>query len=141
MPRDTKHTTSQGQDSKKKQTKSTRKQDEVVWGGFINIRLTDENKADFERWFIAEQIRIWQYVEDALAQNLKISFSWDSENECYISSFIGAGVDGSNERYCLPARSNRLDESIALLVYKHVVICDCDWGGYMPRTGTVNNWG
>lgn len=141
MPRDTKHISTQGTDNKKKQTKSDAKPPEVVWGGFINIKVDDHTKLVFEEWYEHERQRIWEFVQDALADDLKFSVSWDRENQCYLSNLIGAGVVGSNERYCLPARAGRLDESFALLLFKHVVMCEKDWGQYRPATQTVNNWG
>lgn len=140
MPRNPKRD-SESTNQKQTNKKPNSKPDEVVWGGFINIKIDDETKGVFERFSTDPEVNIWRSVEDALATALKLGISWDSENQCFIATYVGAGVVGSNERYCLTARAGSMAEAVALLVFKDVIMCEQDWGRFKPRTGEVNNWG
>jgi hypothetical protein len=108
--------------------------DEVPWGGFIDIRLTEEMKQEFARWLNAEPSAVWEEFVETLGQGLKFSLSWDKENECFVASFVGSSGSLSGWRYALTARSDIWEKAIHLLVFKHVVLLEKDWGRFKPRT-------
>lgn len=114
---------------------------QVEWGGFINIRISDETKAIYAAWLGGDGTSFWSMLEDAMAEGLKYTVVWDVENDCYISSLTGNGCLGFNLRFSLSARSDRFEDATALLIFKHAVMCEGNWGNFRPHTGTVNNWG
>jgi|SRR5215211_2245040 len=140
MPRSTK---TDGQDSPKQKAarKTVAGTSEVVWGGFINIRMDDHSKLMFEEWAESNLSEIPRFLEDAMVNGLKYGISWDKTNQCFIASLTGAGVANDPSRYCLTARAGSVAEATALLVFKDVVICQSDWGNYRPRDSSVLNWG
>ena len=114
---------------------------DAKWGGYIDLRLGDDQKAVFQDWFLAPNCNWWDLLCDALAKGLALSLKWDSENDCYTASLTGAGISNSNERYALTSRSSQANEALALCVYKHDVLMGGTWDSYLPRSGKLRSWG
>lgn len=111
------------------------------WGGFLNLRISEEEKTAFERWFAGDGCPMWEMYEQAMIDGLKFSHAWDEDNQCYIASFTGTLIPGQQTRYATSARAGTYVESIALLCYKHFVLADGDWSNYLPKTGKFMSWG
>lgn len=111
------------------------------WGGFINIKVEDSQKNDFDNWWSTNRTYCWSALDDLMGEGMKVSLAYDQENECYICSFTGKGWDTSYSRWCMSTRAGTLDESIALAVWKHFVLADCEWGDFLPKTGKKKMWG
>lgn len=114
---------------------------DAAWGGFINIRLDEEQKSSFFAWFADAGVTVHQLLDDALSEGMKVAFAYDRENQCYIVTFTGALVSNSNERYCATSRAGTLIECLGLSVWKHYYLADGDYGNFKPKTGQMNNWG
>lgn len=114
---------------------------DAAWGGYINLKLDDEQKNSFFTWFEDAGKATQQLLEDLLAEDAKVTFSYDRENQCHIISITGALVGNSNERYVVTSRAGTLDECLGLAVYKHFYLCDGDYADFRPSTGKMNNWG
>lgn len=114
---------------------------DAAWGGFINIRLDDEQKQTFFTWFADAGTAIHTLLDDVLIEGMKVAFAYDRENQCYIVTFTGALVGNSNERYCATSRAGTLTECLGLAVWKHFYLADGDYGNFKPKTGQLNNWG
>lgn len=115
------------------QTNTSRKQGEDDWGGFIAVSLSDEDKAAFAVWAEAERDAIWTMFDDLLGSGFKWGVSFDAENDCYIASLTGCGVVGTPLRWCLTARGGAWDAAVQLVLFKHYVLAQGDWGNYRPR--------
>jgi len=114
---------------------------EVEWGGFINCNLSPDQKTDFGEWVVSEDVGVWSLLEDAVTQGLKYGLTWDEQNQCYIATLTGNGCLTINKRFCLTSRAGTYGEATALLMFKHVVLAQGDWGTYRPRTRGFDNWG
>lgn len=114
---------------------------DAPWGGFINLRVTDEQKDHFAIWFDANRSLIDSSLEDTLSEGMRFGLAYDAENECFIATFTGKGVASIGQRYCLTSRAGTIPESIALLLWKHWILCDGDWGDFNVRTGRMMSWG
>lgn len=114
---------------------------DAEWGGFINIRLEDEDKAKFDLWWSEHRTDAWSAFDDMLGEGMKVSLAYDAENECYICSLTGNGWKDSVKRWCMTTRAGTMDEVIALAMWKHYVLSDGDWGDYAPKTGRKKSWG
>jgi len=113
---------------------------EAVWGGFINIRLDDEQKAEFYTWLEGNSQFVSGFIEDLLGEEAKITLVYDREHECFIVTVAGTLVGGSTERYVTTSRAGTLPEALALTVWKHFVLADGDYGNYRTN-GTMMSWG
>src|SRR4051812_22794488 len=58
---------------------------DLDWGGWIDIRMTDELKDAFTKWFEASGNLFWALLEEILADGLKASCSWDATNNCFVA--------------------------------------------------------
>ena len=114
---------------------------EAPWGGFINIRLDDEQKSTFTAWFEDNRQAVSQLLEDALFEGIKHGMAYDRKNSCFIVTFTGALVFGSTERYVATSRAGTMLEALGLATWKHFVLCDGDYGNYKPGNGSFLNWG
>lgn len=111
------------------------------WGGFINIRLTDDQKLEFSTWYEENVNQGGFILDDLLGQGMKVGFSYDDENQCYICTFTGALVRDSAERWCMTTRASTFAEVIALSCWKHVHLAHGEYGGFAPKRGNFPNWG
>lgn len=119
----------------------TERQIDPLWGGFLNLRLSEQEIAMFRDWHATQGANLWVLFEDILSAGLKFSIAWDGENQCYISSFTGLLIPAMPSRFATSARALTWEESIALLLFKHDVLADRNWANFMPKTGTLNQFG
>lgn len=105
---------------------------------FVNIRLTEDQVEDFEKWAMANTSKIWQMLNDLAEAGYKHSTSPDLENACHISTITATQYATDNQKFCLSSRSDNLVEAVLLTCYKHFVISD---GGAWRGSQTRKNWG
>jgi hypothetical protein len=115
--------------------------DNAGWGGFINVRLSDDQKSDFRKWIEENPDLYAKLLDDVLGAGMKISASYDAANQCYISTFTGRLVAESDDRYCMTTRASTFWEVLALAVWKHYFVAREDYGRFRPRTGQFDNFG
>lgn len=114
---------------------------DAVWGGFINISISDSEKDEFHNWEVEHSHEVASYLEDLLAEGMKVGISYDRENECAIMTLTGSLISGSNHRWCMTTRAKDLGDVSALTVWKHYVLCGGNYDDLMPRTGRKQSWG
>jgi hypothetical protein len=111
------------------------------WGGYIDVRLTNEDKLQFEAWYEANQSEWFGFLIDTLADGLKLGMMWDGGNSCYVATLNGRGVKTINKRFTLTARAGKFYEALALLCFKHYVMLEMDWGNWKPANKRQQDWG
>lgn len=117
-------------------------ENDAAWGGFINIRLDDEQKSQFLAWYRDGSVNVEAALDEMLGLGLKVTFAYDGENECYICSATGALVGANRDhRYTSTSRASTYHEALGLTVWKHYVLCEGDYGNYSPRSQTFMKWG
>lgn len=100
---------------------------DAIWGGFINIRLSDEMRAHFHEWEAAYSAHISGYWEDHLGAGIKISFAYDETNSAFIVTYTGRLVGQVGSRYAVSSRAGTIQQALALAVYKHEVLAEGDY--------------
>ena len=116
-------------------------EEDAPWGGFINIKLDDDAHDAFDVWNAAHHNEIAQLFIDLMAEAIKVGFAYDSEHQCFITTFTGALVDGDKARYCMTTRAGTWDECLALSLWKHTVMAQGNYRDFLPRSGTFKSWG
>lgn len=111
----------------KKPTKQ--KPEDIAWGGFIDLKLSEEDKALFYKW--SEEFQ-WTFLEDVLADEMKVSFSYDENTDTYLCSLTSVKHAGSGMRCVLTARADDWQKAAALALFKHFVLLESDWGRFTP---------
>lgn len=112
--------------------KSKAEPQDISWGGFIDLKLDDDDKAGFAAWNSEFQ---WTYLDDLLADEMKVSFSYDDNTETYLCSLTSVKHAGNGMRCVLTARANSWELALALACYKHFVMLETDWGRFTPSNG------
>jgi hypothetical protein len=107
--------------------------DEIVWGGFIDVKLTAEQKAAFAEFEAEFQ---WTFMDDLLADEIKLSLSYDDNTETYLASMTSVKHAGNGLRCVLTARAGTWERAVMLACYKHFALLEGDWGRYKPGSGT-----
>lgn len=114
---------------------------DAPWGGFVNIRLSDEEKEVAQAWIRESEREAVQLLTDDLADGYKFSLSYDGDNQSFIATYTGAGWDGCNVRCAMSARAGTWFEALALLVWKHHIHAGRDWGQYYHNGSKVSPFG
>lgn len=117
-------------------------ENDAPWGGFINIRLDEAQKAEFFAWHEENKEHVSSYFEEMLGAGIKASFSYDASNECFILAVTGALMgEISHSRFCSTSRAGTMSQVIGLTVWKHVVLARGDYGNYRPSNGSFMSFG
>jgi len=115
---------------------------EAPWGGFINIRLDEEQTAQFFSWEEENREHVSGYFDEILGAGVKASFSYDATHECFILAITGALMGSTpGSRFCSTSRAASFFLVMALTVWKHVVLARGDYGNYRPRGGGFMSFG
>lgn len=115
---------------------------DAAWGGFINIRLDDNQKAEFLSWHEKNYEVINALFIDMLGSGLKATLSFDAEHDCFICAIQGALVaEAGSDRFVSTSRASTLIEVISLTVWKHTVLARGNYGLYRPKSGSFMTWG
>ncbi len=116
--------------------KAAAKSAEIQWGGFIDVKLDADDKAAF-RDFESSNFQ-WTYLEDVLADEIKLSLSYDGDNDTYLCSLTSIKHAGNNLRCVLTARADTWERAIMLAIFKHAALLEGDWGRFKPATGSYS---
>lgn len=108
------------------------------WGGYVNIRLSDDAVAEFELWSGAPECDWWGMYCELVAEGARVTCVSDPANDCYIMSATTCGWHGGTSRWTLQARAESVQRAAALLVYKHYIVAEGDWGKW--KTGGQGKW-
>lgn len=113
---------------------------DAPWGGFINVSINDNEKAEFHAWADENAQHVVTMLEDLLNEGMKYGAAYDRENQCYIVTLTGGLVLGSNLRCCVTTRAGTWSEANTLAVWKHYVFVQEDYGDLLT-TGRKRSWG
>jgi len=135
--------------SGKNGTSEPRKPDPVVkasdvpWGGYVDLRLDEDDKQQFAVWSEAEQQSFWLDFVELLGKGFKFGLSYDQSGDFYLTSFTAFGKEliGLQDRWCLTARAPDWETAVALLLFKHLVLAQENWGNFRPKTQRFDNFG
>lgn len=113
----------------KKQSKPA----DIQWGGFIDVKLDADDKAEFANF--ESSVWQWTYLEDVLADEIKLSLSYDVDTDTYLCSLTSVKHAGNNLRCVLTARANTWERAVMLAIFKHTALLEGDWGRFKPTNG------
>lgn len=115
--------------------------DDAKWGGFLNIRLTDDDVDDFHEWFQHAQAEVgWSLLHEALTAGLKLSVTFDVGNSTFIATLTG-DLLGWGDRRAVTSRAPLWAKAVLLAVWKHAVLSDGDYSKYVTEKPKWNVFG
>ena len=105
---------------------------------FVNVNLSDEQKA-FVKGNLPSVVEVLDKIEDLLADNYKLTVSFDDTTDCYAAYLIGKDNQVTNAGLMLSAYAPVLMGVFAMLLYKHYTVLQEDWTGH-TRANTAQAW-
>jgi hypothetical protein len=129
--------------SKSIETGTPVKASDVPWGGYVDLRLDDDDKQQFGVWSVSEHESFWLEFMELLGKGFKFGLSYVAEDDCYLASFTAHGerLIGLNDRYCLTARAPAWEQAVMLLIFKHLVMARGNWGNFKPKSRKMERFG
>ncbi len=116
--------------------------DKSDWAGFINIRLSDQQKLEFSAWWEKNQEAVFGALEELLSEGMKVSSSFDFQHGCFIVSLTGnLLLENPPSRATATSRAPSHVEAQALAVYKHFVVARGNYGNFRPKDSSFLTWG
>lgn len=120
--------------------KGSTKQEKVTWLGFVEISLTEEDKAAIVDMPLNDKAA-FDFIEGMVEDGYKVSFSEDTAHSSFIASATGQRPGNPNAGYTLAGRGPSVIGSLASLAYKHQQLCkQGDWTAFVGST-TTSKWG
>jgi len=114
--------------TKTKPRKGDPKPGESQWLGFVDIPLSDADKARIPELGI-EGERAFNFLEEMIEDGYKITLSQDKKHSCYIATATGQHTESGNDGYSLSGRGPSTAGAVAALAYKHICLCERgSWG-------------
>ncbi|MGB4705580.1 MAG: hypothetical protein WBI18_10980 [Candidatus Saccharicenans sp.] len=104
----------------------TRKKSGVEFKGYLRVNLTEEQDKHFDEWFPSQVIQISDF--GILCNNgFKFALAWDNFHQGVVASLYANDPKLSWSGWILTAWADSAEESVALLFYKHYIVCEEDW--------------
>jgi len=104
----------------------------------INCNLSDDQKATIKANIPTIKV-LMEFVEESLADNYKITLSYDYTTDCYSVYMIGKPTQAVNSNLMLSAHAPVVNGALALVMFKHQVALNHDWNA-MSQGNNGNNW-
>lgn len=108
------------------QKKSNKPVKKAEWKGYHKVNLTDDQDAAFDAWF-KENVPNFGWFDVYANQGYKLSFNFDDYHTGISASMYCTQAKMDWAGFTLTAWGETADEAFALLIYKHVVICEEHW--------------
>lgn len=107
---------------------------------FVEIQVGKDEQAEFKARYAKEPAHFLDELSGLVRSGYKFSATYDDTNNCVIASLSCREPSDPNFNYVLSARAGDIWEASALVMYKHLYLCDDgDWGGD-TRTD-ARSWG
>lgn len=107
--------------------------------GFINIKVTEEQFDLYQQWDVHD-VDLYLLLSANVAAGYKQTSSYDADKETYNATFICSDKDSPNYGYGLSAFAPDWYNAIRLLVFKHEVLLQGNWGS-PPEKSNSPKWG
>jgi len=98
----------------------------VEFKGYLRVNLTDEQDAYFDSWVTEQEIKLSDF-DILLNTGFKFSLNWDRFHDGVSASLFASDPKLGWAGWCLTAWADNAESAIALLFFKHYVLCEEDW--------------
>lgn len=116
-----------------KRTKTTAKakasKTEFVWKGFVDVKLSDQDKGNYAAWDI-EDDAVWDGIASYCEAGIKIALTYNASNASFTCSGTGQAASGNNNGWCVNAYAKSPYEAARVWLFKVSVILPPDWEDY-----------
>lgn len=98
----------------------------VKWEGFINIRMSSEQKEAFENWGLTDE-EVWHSLMGVIERDHKFTLTYNSKNGTVNAAFTGGIGSGNNRGWTMSAFAKDWNTAVRALMFKHIEIAAGDW--------------
>jgi hypothetical protein len=105
------------------------------WNGIANVAFSKADKANYETWL--EAADIGALLHDLIASDYKLSLSWDSRSDVFMSSLSCYNPQSTNFKFTLVSRAPNPIHALQVALYKHFVLSSEAWGAVVE----TDSWG
>jgi len=131
--------TSSGRYSKKSASQA-KPAEKSAWLGFIDIALSDEQRAIVAELNFPDESAI-SFIVECTSDGYKVSIVEDPAHSCYIASLTGQHPDNVNKGFTLTGRGPTVLGALASLAYKHLTLCDGGLWSNFASSAAKSSWG
>jgi hypothetical protein len=109
---------------------------------FINYSLTVADKDWLQACDVAVEFPLSRFV-GLVQEGYKVSLSEDAKNHSVVASMTDMDPMSIFWNACLTGRGKTVEQAVASLLYRHLIIADTEWGvfGADPTTAVDEDFG
>lgn len=125
----------------KRPRKSSAERNQVVWDGFIDISLTDDQKDAFRQWRLDTETELPGMLESIAVAGHKITLNYVQSNDNFSASITGQlrGVAGTAQTASAFGRD--VTTALQMICFKHFVIAHEDWTTVAAQPSVKDEFG
>jgi len=124
-----------GQDPKPKKQTSAAKKGWGDWNGyFVNVVLTDADKAWIKAWEF-DHVRIHEWLEGRVAGGFKFSLSLQEDGSAYLASLTDRRAESGSYQGTLTGRGKTVELALTTLYFKDESVL----AGHWPARGGLDD--
>lgn len=94
---------------------------------FCKLDLSREDKSKCKAWVNNDDIQPWDLFNSMVDDGYKLSFKYDTYNECKSVFAMTDDAESPNYGLILVGRGGSAYSALVELLYKHIVMCDAHW--------------
>lgn len=107
---------------------------EFSWKGFVDVKLTDSDKASYAAWDVADS-DVWDGIATYCEAGVKIALTYNQQNSSFTCSGTGQPAAGANNGYCVNAYAKSPYEAARVWLFKVSTILPDVWSEYDAGDG------
>lgn len=111
---------------------------EFVWKGFVDVKLSDTDKANYATWDIADD-DVWDGIATYCEAGVKIAITYNKQNASFNCAGTGQQGAGENHGYCVVAHAKSPYEAARVWLYKVSALLGDIWSEY--KSGKADDIG
>lgn len=131
--------TSSNEMSRRKRDKA-RSGADTAWLGFVDITLTDADKASLSEGHF-EDSDAFDFMQELVDDGYKVTLSPDAAHSSCIATATGRLATNVNNGYSLSGRGPDVIGALAALAYKHINLCERGVWTNFSGSSTASKWG
>lgn len=105
------------------------KREDFQWKGFVDAKLTEQDKASYAAWDI-EDDAVWDGIASYCEGGYKIALTYNQANSSFTCSGTGQPDSGANSGYCVTAYAKSPYEAARVWLFKVSAVLPPIWTDY-----------
>lgn len=118
--------------AKKAVARGSVERQEFSWKGFIDVKLSDEDKGNLAAWDIDDSA-VWDGIAQYCEGGIKIAISYNAGNQTFTCAGTGQPPSGANSGYCITAYARDPYTAARTWLFKVSTLVTPVWSDYEGR--------